>query len=146
MKKYSPISVAYLTVLIASTANSAEVLLDTDTSWDGGTFAYPTGKAQITAVTIHLEPGQDLPFHCHPVPTMGYVQHGSLDVETASGDKQRFEEGDAVVEVMNTLHRGRAVGGPVDIVVFYAGAEGVPTTVLPDTEEAKEWPCGMQNG
>ena len=143
MKSYSLILAAFLAALISSTANSAEVLLETETSWDGGTFAYPTGKAQITAVILHLEPGQDIPFHCHPIPTMGYVKNGSLYVETASGAKQRFEEGDAVVEVMNTLHRGRAIGGPVDIIVFYAGAEGIPTTVLPDTKEANEWPCGM---
>jgi hypothetical protein len=57
------------------------------------------------------------------------------------GDTQRFEEGSSVVEVMNTVHRCQAVGGPVDIVVFYAGAEGIPTTVLPGTDDARAWSC-----
>jgi hypothetical protein len=33
--------------------------------------------------------------------------------------------------VMRTVHRGKALKGPVEIVVFYAGAQDVPTTVLP---------------
>ena len=31
-------------------------------------------------------------------------------------------------------HRGRAVEAPVKIVVFYAGAEGMPVTVLPEND------------
>jgi hypothetical protein len=73
---------------------------------------------------------------------MGYVLSGSVEVLTASGDRQRFDEGSALLEVMKTLHRGRAVDGPVELVVFYAGAEGIPTTVLPDSKEAAIWPCG----
>jgi quercetin dioxygenase-like cupin family protein len=130
-------------MLITGAAQAAEVLLETQTSWDGGDLTYPAGKAQVTSVMLHLEPGAELPFHCHPVPTMGYVKRGLLEVETKRGDMRSFAEGSAVVEVMNTLHRGRAVGGPVDIVVFYAGADGVPVTVLPGSEEAEAWPCGI---
>jgi quercetin dioxygenase-like cupin family protein len=136
------ISALSLAVSATGTAYGADVLLDTQTSWDGGALAYPAGKAQITSVMLHIEPGEEPPFHCHPVPTMGYLLRGTLDVETERGDTVRLEKSSAVVEVMNTLHRGRAVAGPVDIVVFYAGAEGIPTTVLPGSEEAKTWPCG----
>jgi quercetin dioxygenase-like cupin family protein len=73
---------------------------------------------------------------------MGYVLRGTLEVETERGDTRRIGEGSAMVEVMNTLHRGRAVGGPADIIVFYAGAEGVPTTVLPGSDDTEAWPCG----
>ena len=72
---------------------------------------------------------------------MGYVLSGSVDVVTGDGDKRRFNEGNALVEVMNTAHRGSAVDGPVELVVFYAGAEGVPNTVMPGSEEAKRWTC-----
>ena len=51
------------------------------------------------------------------------------------------EEVIRLLALMNTLHRGRAVGGAADIIVFYAGAEGVPTTVLPNTDNAAKWPC-----
>lgn len=130
--------------LISAPIYGAEVLLETQTSWDGGSLAYPAGTAQVTSVMLHIEPGEDPPFHCHPVPTMGYVLRGTLEVETEHGDTQRLVKGNAVVEVMKTLHRGRAIDGPVDIIVFYAGAQGVPTTVLPGSEDARAWPCGAK--
>ena len=143
MSSRSFISAMSLAVLATGTAYGAEVLLETQTSWDGGELAYPAGKAQVTSVMLRIEPGEEPPFHCHPVPTMGYLLRGTLEVETERGGTERLEEGSAVVEVMNTMHRGRAVDGPVDIVVFYAGAEGVPTTVLPGSKEAEVWPCGV---
>ena len=142
MKLRSIISALSLFALTTGTVYGADILLETQTSWDGGDFAYPTGDAQVTSVILHIEPGDEPPFHCHPVPTMGYVLRGTLEVETERGDTRRIGEGSAMVEVMNTLHRGRTVGGPVDIIVFYAGAEGVPTTVLPGSDDAATWPCG----
>ena len=143
MNSRSFISALSLVVLTTGTAYGAEALLETQTSWDGGSLAYPTGKARVTSVMLHIEPGDEPPFHCHPVPTMGYVLRGTVEVQTERGDTLRIGEGRALVEVMNTLHRGRAVDGPVDIIVFYAGAEGVPTTVLPGSEQAEAWPCGV---
>jgi quercetin dioxygenase-like cupin family protein len=145
LKKQSTIAALIFLSLSISSANGAEPLLETYTSWDGGALAYPEGKARVTSVILHVEPDVDPPFHCHPIPTMGYVLRGTLEVTTEHGDTHRFNEGDAVVEVMTTLHRGRAIDGPVDIVVFYAGAEGVPTTVLPNTKDAATWPCGGDN-
>lgn len=142
MKPRSFIPALLLIGLATGPVYGAEVLLETNNSWDGGDLTYPAGEARVTSVMLHIEPGEDPPFHCHPVPTMGYLLRGVLEVETERGDTQRFEQGSSVVEVMNTLHRGRAVDGPVDIIVFYAGAEGIPNTVLPDSEEAGKWPCG----
>jgi len=142
LKSRSFIPALSLAVLTTGSAYGADVLLETSTSWDGGTLAYPAGNAQVTSVILHIEPDEVPPFHCHPVPTMGYLLRGTLQVETEHGDTVRLEEGNSVVEVMNTLHRGRAIDGPADIIVFYAGAEGVPTTVLPGSDDAELWPCG----
>ena len=131
-----------LNILAAGTVHGADVLLETQTSWDGGAIAYPPGKAQVTAVMLRIDPDKEPPFHCHPVPTTGYLLRGTVEVETENGDKILLEPGTALVEVMNTMHRGRAIGGPAEIVVFYAGAEGIPTTVLPGSDEAEQWPCG----
>jgi quercetin dioxygenase-like cupin family protein len=115
---------------------TAEALLETQTSWDGGKLAYPQGPVQITSFILRLEEG-DLPrFHCHPVPTMGYVLKGRIKVETKDGNSATFEAGQSVVEVMRTVHRGTAVDGPVEIIVFYAGSTDLPTTVFPDDEAA----------
>jgi len=109
-------------------------MLQTTTSWDGGALAYPAGEAEVTSVILRIEEGQEPPFHCHPVPTMGYVLSGAVEVETREGKKAVFEAGQSVVEVMKTVHRGRALGGPVEIVVFYAGAVALPNTVLPEDD------------
>lgn len=118
-------------------AFAAEPLLQTDKSWDGGAIRYPVGDPQITAVILRIEAGDEPPFHCHPMPTLGYVLSGVVEVETRNGDKAVFRKGDAVVEVMRTVHRGVALEAPVEIIVFYAGAAGLPTTVLPHQAQAQ---------
>ncbi|MBT4519037.1 MAG: cupin domain-containing protein [Halieaceae bacterium] len=121
---------------------TASELLKTRSSWDGGSFSYPPGKAEVTAVVLALDENQITPFHCHPVPTMGFVLEGSIEVETAQGDKTLLEQGAPVVEVMRTLHRGKAVNGAVKIVVFYAGSTAMPNTVLAGDEASGRYCTG----
>lgn len=108
-----------------------EELIKSSTSWDGTTFHYPKGEAELTSMRLRLQAYQTLPFHCHPVPTFGYIISGELEVETKDGKTTLFEAGDAVIEVMRTVHRGRALDAPVEILVFYAGEKNTPNTVLP---------------
>lgn len=110
---------------------AAEDLLKSQTSWDGGDINYPAGQAEITSFILRLEEGGNPKFHCHPVPTFGYVLLGEVEIETADGKKTVLKAGESAIEVMRTVHRGRAIGGPAEIVVFYAGAVGVPNTVFP---------------
>ena len=128
--------------LLGAPATRGDTLLESNTSWDGGAIGYPEGDARITSMILRLVPGEETPFHCHPVPTMGYVLSGSVQVTTEHGKTQRFNAGSALVEVMKTAHRGRAVDGPVELLVFYAGADGVPVTVIPGSKQAETWPCG----
>lgn len=120
--------------LIISPNLSADPILKTTTSWDGGVFTYPEGQAEVTSIILRIEEGKTPRFHCHPVPTLGYVLSGSLEVETREGKKVAIEQGQSVVEVMRTVHRGIATGGDAEIVVFYAGAEGIPVTVFPEDD------------
>lgn len=115
------------------------VLLKTSTSWDGGRIAYPVGDPEVTSVILKIAAGEQTPFHCHPVPTLGYVLKGIAEVETHSGKKIVLEPGDAAVEVMRTAHRGRALSGDVEILVFYAGASAVPNTVFPADDPGHEY-------
>ena len=121
---------ALLSGLLGIQLATAAELLKTQTSWDGGSFDYPDGQPEITSFILSLEEGQQTPWHCHPVPTMGHVLEGGIEVETRSGRKTVLRQGDSVAEVMGTLHRGRGLAGGVKIVVFYAGASGLPNTVL----------------
>lgn len=127
-------------MLLASFAFAGPVpLMQTTTSWDGGTLSYPEGEVELTSVILRIDEGDEPPFHCHPVPTMGYVLNGVVEVETRNGDKVVLRKGSSVVEVMRTVHRGIALEAPAEIVVFYAGATGVPTTVLPEDDPGQQY-------
>ncbi|MFL3655381.1 MAG: cupin domain-containing protein [Halioglobus sp.] len=112
----------------------ADILLETSSTWEGGEIVYPKGEPKITSVVLRIGEGEVTQFHCHPVPTLGYILQGSLEVEQKSGKTARFNQGDSVVEVMRTVHRGRAIAGPVEIVVFYVGEQSTPNTVLPEND------------
>ena len=118
---------------VVSFRNSAQELLKTQTSWDGGKIEYPQGQAEITSHRLTITPQTDMPFHCHPVPTQGHILSGELLVETLAGKTTILKAGESVVEVMKTLHKGKALKGDVELVVFYAGAKDVPNTVLQDS-------------
>lgn len=133
------IVLAVISLTVISLTTRAETLMQATTSWDGGEIAYPDGQAEITAFVLKIKEGQEPPFHCHPVPTFGRITKGSIEVETSDGKKKRMHEGETLIEVMNTVHRGIAVGGPVEILVFYAGAEGIPNTVMADDPKAKKY-------
>lgn len=105
-------------------------LLKTTESWDHQPIVYPGGKAEVTAMLVEIAPGGETGWHLHPVPTFGLLLEGSLEVTLKDGQAKRLQPGEAMVEVMNTLHNGRNVGKkPVKIAVFYAGAEGQVLTV-----------------
>ena len=120
--------------MVCLTSVHSEELLKTTSTWEGGEIAYPEGKPEITSFKLKIAAGEISKFHCHPVPTLGYILEGDVEVETKSGKKTILKEGESAVEVFRTVHRGRAVGGPVEIVVFYAGATNVPNTVLPEND------------
>jgi len=105
-------------------------LLKTETSWDGQPIVYPQGKAEITALQLEIAPGAETGWHLHPVPSFGMILEGELEVRLKDGKVNRLKAGDALVEVVNTLHNGRNVGkGPLKLVVFYAGTVGQTLTV-----------------
>ena len=135
LKRYNLIILAFM----MTSSVMAEELLKTTESWDGGEIAYPKGQAEITSVKMRFEAGESIPFHCHPVPTLGYILEGTLEVETKDGSKTILKKGDSAVEVMKTVHRGTAIDGPVEIVVFYAGATHLPTTVFPEKDPKHEF-------
>jgi len=117
---------------------TAEELLKAQTSWDGGEIYYPKGQVEITSKIVHIENNQTTQFYCHPVPTLGYVLHGNVEVGTKNGKKIILREGKSVVEVMRAIHRGRAINGPVEIIVFYVGSTTLPTTILPENDVNKK--------
>jgi len=128
-----------LFMMFPDLAVAEKPLNKTQTSWDDGVIYYPQGQAEITSVKLRIEENQLTEFHCHPVPTFGYVLYGELVIETKNGKKITLKEGESVVEVMRTIHRGRAINGPVELIVFYAGSTTIPNTVLPEHDIKKKY-------
>lgn len=106
-------------------------LLKTSSSWDGTPLpAYPTGKPEITIARIILPPGAQLPLHKHPMINAGVLLSGEITVITENKKTLRLKTGDANAEVVNQWHYGKNEGKvPAEIVVFYAGAVGMPITI-----------------
>lgn len=105
-------------------------LLKTTTSWDGKPIVYPKGEAEVTVVKVEIAPGSETGWHLHPMPNFGVVLQGTLEVTLKDGKVKRLHAGEALPEVVDTLHEGRNVGtDPVQLVVFYAGVVGKPITV-----------------
>ena len=129
-----------LAVLTSILSAAPKPLLQTSTSWDGGKIAYPEGEVQITSIELNIPEGKTSPYHCHPIPTLGYILSGTVEVETLNGDKVTLKAGQSAVEVMKTPHRARSLNGPAKIIVFYAGATHIPTT-LKLNEEKNGFSC-----
>jgi quercetin dioxygenase-like cupin family protein len=108
-----------------SASVKVSTVLKTETSWDGNPIEYPSGKAEITGMIIEIAPGGETGWHLHPVPSFGVILEGELEVQLKNGSVKRLKSGEAMAEVINTLHNGRNIGSvPVKLVVFYAGSVG----------------------
>ena len=100
-------------------------ILKAQSSWDGKTLEYPTGQAEITGMIVEIAPGAETGWHLHAVPSFGMVLEGELEVQLKDGKTKYLKSGEALAEVVNTLHNGRNVGSiPVKLIVFYAGVVG----------------------
>lgn len=77
-----------------------------------------------------IPPHSELPHHYHPVINAGILLTGELTVVDVKGNVLEMKAGDPIIEVVNTIHYGKNNGDiPAEIVVFYAGAEGMEIVV-----------------
>ena len=111
-----------------------EQLATTSKEWDGKDLpVYPKGKPEVKVLKIMIPAGVKLPFHTHPVINAAVILEGALELELLDGTTKVFKEGEALVEVVNTIHSGKATGQQdVKLIVIYAGIQGTPTTILFD--------------
>ena len=107
-------------------------LVNSTKEWDGQSLpSYPAGPTEIKVLSIKIPAGVTLPWHYHPVINAAVILKGRLELYTKNGETKAFGPGEALIEVVNTVHAGKAIGSEdVDLVVFYAGSKGTPTTVL----------------
>jgi quercetin dioxygenase-like cupin family protein len=138
MKTIQSVIALFLILVLNSAAHAEEYrnvevqkLITSSTSSNGDPLTYlRTDQPEVTALVVHFPPGGSTGWHKHPVPVYAYVLEGELTVELKDGRAFVFKKGDAILEVMNTLHNGYNYGSdPVSLVVFYTGAVGVPNVV-----------------
>lgn len=108
----------------------ATPIMKTQQTWVGQDIVYPEGKAEMSGVVIEMAPGGETGWHQHPVPSVGYVMEGELEVHFKSGEIKRLQAGEAAAEAVNVLHNGVNVSDvPVKLVIFYVGTPGIKLTV-----------------
>jgi quercetin dioxygenase-like cupin family protein len=117
----------------ADNVNTAkrEVLVESDHSWNGTTYAqYPSGAPQLTVLKLTIAPNSALPWHTHPFPNTCYVLSGELTVhDKESGKSMTYHEGQAFAESVDRVHRGETGKEPTVLIITYAGIVGKPTSV-----------------
>jgi quercetin dioxygenase-like cupin family protein len=135
------ISSALLGVQTAKAPNpiQAKTLLQTDRGWDGKVYeSYPKGQPQLSVLEITIPPNTTMEWHRHPIPNAAYVVSGDLKVERQNGQTANFSKGQIIPETVGEWHRGVTGGQAVELLVFYAGAPGVP---LAEAQERAEKPA-----
>ncbi len=113
-----------------------KTLISATESWNGDSFKYPRGQAEMKLEKITAQPGFKTPLHLHPQPGIIYVQKGTLYCETSDGQSLEVVEGKSFASSQDTVHYCEN-NGDDEIVVFVAsaGAQGKKTTV--PTEQIK---------
>ena len=102
-------------------------LIRTSQSWDGAELPdYLRGRPEIVAVKYEIPTGQSLGWHHHPVMNFGILVQGELTIISQDGTEKTVHEGEAVVEMVGTIHHGENRGTkPVLLYMFYLSQEGM---------------------
>ena len=107
----------------------ATPLLKAQRTWVGQDIVYPEGQAEMSGVVVEMAPGGETGWHKHPVPSVGYVIEGQLEVHFKNGDVKKLNAGEAAAEAVDVWHNGVNVGeGSVKLVVFYVGTPNIKLT------------------
>lgn len=106
-------------------------LIRTSQSWDGEELPdYLQGRPELVAVKYEFPAGQKLGWHHHPVMNYGILVQGELTIIGQDGKEKVVHEGEAVVEMVNTIHHGENRGDkPVILYMFYLSQEDLPLAV-----------------
>ena len=100
-------------------------------------FLYPdTDEPQVTSSIVTLQEGAETGLHLHEAPMFAYVMEGTLQVTYLVEGVETikvYEEGEAIMEGLDTPHNGKNVGeGPVRVLVVNMGSPDLENTVMLD--------------
>ena len=107
-----------------------ETLISATESWNGDSYDYPKGKAQMTLQRITAQPGFRTPLHFHSQPGIAYVVKGNLSCGTLNGNALKVGPGESFATPQNSVHYCESVGDEAALVfVASAGVKGQKVTV-----------------
>ena len=106
-------------------------LIRTSESWDDAILPdFPQGKPELRVLRLEFPAGSKTGWHHHPVINYGIVQQGDLTIVCQDGREKTFHEGEALVEVIGTVHRCENRGAtPVILYMFYFSRPGEEITI-----------------
>ena len=117
-------------------------LIRTSQCWDGAQLPdFPQGKPELRVIRLDFPIGAKTGWHHHTVVNYGIVQQGELTIVCQDGSKRTFHEGEPLVEVIGTIHRGENRGKkPVILNMFYFSTPGAEITIQHPELEQEEKP------
>ena len=117
-------------------------LIRTSQSWDGAPLPdFPQGKPELRVIRMDFPVGAKTGWHHHTVVNYGIVQQGELTIVCQDGSEHTFREGEPLVEVIGTIHRGENRGKrPVILNMFYFSTPGAEITIQHPELEQEEKP------
>ena len=106
-------------------------LIRTSQSWDGAALPdYPQGRPELVVMKYVFPAGQKLDLHHHPVMNYGILVQGELTIIRQDGMEKTVHEGEAVVEMVNSIHHGENRGTkPAILYMFYLSQKEQPLSV-----------------
>lgn len=110
---------------------TSQLLVKTGVTADGKKISYPvTANPEVTAMLVEIAPNAETGWHKHEVPVYAYMLAGELEVAMEGGKHATYKSGDAIIEVVGTLHNGINKGKEaVRLMVFYTGIKDQPNVV-----------------
>ena len=105
-----------------------------------GTFFLIINQLKCPKNGVHYKPelivkrmvfpvGAKTGWHHHNVINYGIVEQGELTIVCQDGNERTFRQGEAITEVIGTVHRGENRGNcPVVLNMFYVSAPGLVIT------------------
>ena len=106
-------------------------LIRTSQSWDGAELPdYFQGRPELVAVKYVFPAGQKLGWHHHVAMNYGVLIQGELTIIGLDGKEKVVHEGEAVVEMVGTVHHGENRGTKdVILYMFYLSQKDLPLAV-----------------
>ncbi|MBQ7623529.1 MAG: cupin domain-containing protein [Bacteroidales bacterium] len=108
-----------------------EEMFRTSKSWDGADLPdYFEGRPELVAMKYVIPAGKKLGWHHHDALNYGVLVQGELTIIDVDGNTKVVHEGEAIVEMVGTVHHGENRGDKtVVLYMFYSSKEGLPLSV-----------------